>query len=87
MFADDDLHPAAQRLPTSKKTGNALQDKDNEAVHAQLQQMLSGLLRDPSHVPALHKEWQDRAKAAAENAAIGEGLFQKAPASVQALTA
>lgn len=57
------VHPLAMKLPSPRKVGDELQDADAAARHEMLQQMLTELIQDDSHVPALFAQLRRRVQA------------------------
>jgi hypothetical protein len=54
------LHPLATRLPKPRKTGNELEDADSADRYLMLQNLLTQLIEDDSHVPSLYLTLQKR---------------------------
>ena len=60
------LHPTAMAIPAPDKTENPLFDGDQAAKHVMLQELVSGLIRDMSHVPDLYTRYKKRVSLAAD---------------------
>lgn len=52
-MAEKDLHPLAQRVPKCKKTGNFIEDSDNNTKRRAFQQIIHECMNDDTHIMAL----------------------------------
>ena len=73
-----DIHSCAARLPPPRKTGCDVTDEDNMARFVQLQQLVSYLVEDNSHVPALWEQLKKRKASRVEGATSFGDLFRPA---------
>ena len=78
------IHPIALRLPSPRKAGCEVTDEDNAARYVQLQQLVSHLIEDNSHVPALLEQYKKR-KVARIDSTIAPGDLFKSAGTVRAM--
>lgn len=71
------MHPAALRLPAPKSTGDEVADATNQANFESLQEMVSILLQDNSHVPVLYPQLRKRMNSQASKGDLDDAMLFK----------